>query len=337
MPSTEPLGFTIDDILPHGLFILAGSPKVGKSWLALDMCKCVTAGSIFWHYSTLQGDVLYLALENNHKRLQDRLSKVLLGCNLGSSTDIHFATQASKLGSGLSEQITAFLDAHPQTKLIVIDTMQYVRNTGKFTGTYSGDYADMDALREIIAGRRLTLLLITHTRKNGDADSLNIISGSTGLTGAVDGVFVLEKNKRTGSIATLIIANRDTESHQFDLQFDSTSYRWQFLGEHSDADDRDEEGELFEMLLLLLDEDTPTWKGTATQLYTEITLRDPMFNMPSTTMSKTLRYRQELLKSQYGIICTFTRNKLARLIELSRVADENIIVLPESAYSVSVV
>ena len=68
----QPLGFTIDDILPHGLFILAGSPKVGKSWLALDMCSAVAAGGNLWQYSAAQGDVLYLALKDKHKRLQER-------------------------------------------------------------------------------------------------------------------------------------------------------------------------------------------------------------------------------------------------------------------------
>jgi len=93
--------------------------------------------------------VLYLALEDNLNRLQDRLNKVSPICDLDNPTDIHFVTKAQKLGSGLAEQISEFLDLHQQTKLIVIDTLQYIRNNGKFTGTYSGDYQDMDALREI--------------------------------------------------------------------------------------------------------------------------------------------------------------------------------------------
>ena len=70
-----PLEFTIDSILPHGLFILAGSPKVGKSWLALDMCHAVSDGKDFWNYPTTQGDVLYLALEDNHSRLQEQIGR----------------------------------------------------------------------------------------------------------------------------------------------------------------------------------------------------------------------------------------------------------------------
>ncbi|MDR1668724.1 MAG: helicase RepA family protein, partial [Oscillospiraceae bacterium] len=91
------------------------------------------------------------------------------------------------------------MDTHPQTKLIVIDTLQHMRSSGKAASTYFGDYRDMDALRAIIADRKLTMLLITHTHKSKEADPLNRVVGSTGLTGAADGIFVLEKNKRVGS------------------------------------------------------------------------------------------------------------------------------------------
>ena len=238
--------------------------------------------------------------------------------NIDVPTDIHFVYKIQKLGDGFAEQINMFLDEHPQTKLIVVDTLQYIRNTGKFTGTYSGDYHDMDSLREIITGRELTMLLVTHNHKSDDADPVNRVIGSAGLTGAVDGIFVLEKNKRAGNVAKLTIANRDTESHQFDLRFDKDTCRWQFLGEYNDADDNDDEAELFEMLLLLMDADTPTWRGTATELFTDIILRNPMFNMSVLMMAKTLRYRKDYLQSQYGITCNFTRNKAARFIELSR-------------------
>jgi hypothetical protein len=311
----KPLGFTIDGILPHGLFILAGSPKVGKSWLALDMCQAVSAGGSLWQYSAAQGDVLYLALEDTRIRLQERLNRVSYVRDSDSTTDIHFATKSLKLGDGLDRQLTDFIDWYPQTKLIIIDTMQYIRNNGKSVSTYSNDYRDMDALRAIIENRKLTLLLVTHTRKTGDADPLNLISGSTGLAGAVDGVFILEKNKRVGSAAKLTIANRDTESHQFELRFDKTSCRWQFIRET--GDDNDTEDYLYELLNLLLDE-TPIWSGTATQLSATLTALDPAFTVSPIGLSRTLKSQQAFLLEQHKIDCRFTRNKTARIIELSR-------------------
>ena len=100
-----PISFTIDAILPHGLFILAGSPKVGKSWLALDMSCAVANGNALWNFSAEQGDVLYLALEDNPKRLQERLTKVSPVCDIDAATDIHFVTKAKKLGDGLVLQL----------------------------------------------------------------------------------------------------------------------------------------------------------------------------------------------------------------------------------------
>ena len=272
----EPLGFAIDVILPHGLFIIAGSSKIGKSWLALDIACAVANGGSLWQYATTQGEVLYLALEDNYKRLQERLNKVSPVCDIDTTADIHFVTKAKKLGDGLTEQLTEFLDAHPQTKLIVIDTLQHVRNNGKFTGTYSGDYRDMDALRGITSGRELTMLLITHNHKSDDADPLNRVIGSAGLTGAVDGIFVLEKNKRNGNAARLTIANRDTESHQFNLRFDRQDCRWYFVLETYVDDDCGENNTLYLLMECLLDE-APTWRGTATQLCAALTALDREF------------------------------------------------------------
>jgi hypothetical protein len=312
----EPIGFTIDGILPHGLFILAGSSKIGKSGLALDMSNCVAGGGNFWHFPATQGDVLYLALEDTNKRLQERLNKVSPACDLDAPADIHFVTKAQKLGDGLAEQITDFLDAHQQTKLIVIDMLQHIRNNGNFTGTYSGDYHDMDALRMIIGGRKLSMLLITHNHKTDDADPVNRVHGSAGLTGAVDGIFVLEKKKRVSDRAKLTIANRDTDGHQFELRFDRLNCRWQFVTEIS-ADGADEDDQLYELLDLLLDE-APAWSGTATQLCAALSMLDPAFSVSPIGLSKMLKSCQEYLRAQHGIECRFTRNKTVRLIELSR-------------------
>jgi hypothetical protein len=313
----DPINFTIDSILPHGLFILAGSPKVGKSWLALALCHAVATSGNLWDYSTTQGDVLYLALEDNRNRLQERLNKISDENDSGTATDIHFVTRVRKLGKGLDRQIIKFLDEHPQTKLIVIDTLQYIRNSSSSRGTYTGDYRDMDALRRIIAKRNLTMLLVTHTRKSDDADPVNRVYGSGGLTGAVDGIFVLEKSKRTGSFAKLTIANRDTEGHQFKLQFDTGSCKWQLVKKMNSGDDSDENEDLFATLDYLL-EKTPKWSGTATQFCTTLTHLNEELIISPVALGKILRERQEHLEKQHNIMCEFTRNKATRIIVLSK-------------------
>ena len=314
----EPLGFTIGSILPHGLFILGGSSKIGKSWLALDLCHTVANGGQLWDYPATQGEALYLALEDTPKRIQERLAKIAPAYDLNAPGSIHFVYRAQKLGEGLAEQLAEFLKDNPKTQLIVIDTLQYIRNNGKFNGTYSDDYRDMDALREIIRGRKLTMLLITHNCKSDASDPINKVHGSAGLTGAVDGIFVLEKNKRIGDMARLTISNRDTESYQFDIRFDSNC-RWEYIGETGKEENNHEH--LCELINHMLDE-SPGWNGTATQLCAALTVLDPAFSTAPFALSKTLKAQQELL-TQHSIICDFARNKTTRSIQLKRKSDQN--------------
>ena len=291
----EPLQFAVDEILPHGLFILAGSSKIGKSWLSLDICRAVAAGDKVWDFSSEQGEVLYLALEDNYRRLHNRLKKIGLAVpgqksissrgsltgspggtansNLINLSGFHMTTAAFGINSGLIEQIHNFMAAHPKVKLIVIDTLERIRDTAFDKGIYACDYRDMTTIREITDKYNLTILLIHHTRKLSDDDPLNTLSGSTGLTGAVDGVFVLQKEKRISNKAMLTIANRDTDEFCFDLEFARENCKWIFKGEHVDVENRPKESKeemqaaKNEWLCLLVDDFlTDSWTGTATEL-----------------------------------------------------------------------
>jgi RecA-family ATPase len=178
----EPLQFAVEKILPHGLFILAGSGKIGKSWLSLDLCVNVATGGRLWDFSSEQGDVLYLALEDNHPRLQDRLNKIK-----ADSIDISrlkLTTASFGISSGLLEQTKNHLTHYPDAKLIVIDTLKRIRDTEFDKNIYACDYRDMTSLRGITDKHKLTLLLIHHTRKLHDDDPLNTLSGSMGLVGS---------------------------------------------------------------------------------------------------------------------------------------------------------
>lgn len=98
------LEFAINEILPQGIFIIAGSPKVGKSWLLLDICTVVSEGNNFWNFNTTKGDVLYLALEDNYQRLQKRLE--ILGSE--ESDHLHLAVSSLGINDGLIEQVKTF-------------------------------------------------------------------------------------------------------------------------------------------------------------------------------------------------------------------------------------
>jgi len=283
----EPLQFAVDKILPHGLFILAGSGKIGKSWLSLDLCVNVATGGKLWEFSSEQGDVLYLALEDNYPRLQDRLNKIK-----AAAVDISrlkLTTASFGISSGLLEQTYNHLAAYPDTKLIVIDTLERIRDTEFDKNIYACDYRDMTTLREITNKHKLTLLLIHHTRKLHDDDPLNTLSGSMGLVGSVDGVFVLEKDNRTGHDAKLTIANRDTEGFCFKLRFDPDNCKWLFIENFdAQAEKKEAQAEKDEWLFLLVDEFLKDeWSGTATALCDALKAIDPNAEIyPNTITTK---------------------------------------------------
>lgn len=307
----EPLRFTVEKILPHGLFILAGSPKIGKSWLSLDLCRAVATGGKLWEYSTVQGDVLYLALEDNYHRLQNRLRQ--MEAEKLDISRLHMATASFGLQDGLLEQIHNFITENPSTNLITIDTLEHIRNGEQTSNLYACDYRDMNRLREITGKHQLTLLLIHHTRKMYDPDPLNTISGSTGLIGAVDGVFVLEKAKRTGDGAKLTIANRDTEGFCFNLRFDPDACRWAFIGNSTDGDEDED------MLAVLLDDFLKEdWSGTATELCGELSKAGSGFDLNPATLTKRLKALSGLFRKDFHIAIDFERSRNSRRIFLRR-------------------
>lgn len=310
----EPLRFSVDKILPYGLFIFAGSPKVGKSWLSLDLCRAVATGGKLWDFCAEQGEVLYLALEDNYNRLQNRLNKMLHAQKERPDiARLHMTTASFGIQDGLIEQVHNFIAEHPSTNIVVIDTLEHIRNGEQNANLYACDYRDMTRLREITDKHPLTLLLIHHTRKMYDPDPLNTISGSTGLIGAVDGVFVLEKAKRIGDGAKLTIANRDTEGFCFNLRFDPDTCRWEFVGNSSDGDE-DEDA----LICLLDDFLKDDWSGTATELCAELKKQDCGFDLSPAILTKKLKALSGLFRKDFHILIDFERTRSSRRIFLRR-------------------
>ena len=110
----EPAHFLVDELISEGLHILAGAPKIGKSWLALWLCLCVSQGQPLWNFATTQGEVLYLSLEDSFQRIQTRLFDL----TEDAPPTLHFAIMADTLKRGLEQQIEQFLTEHPATRLV---------------------------------------------------------------------------------------------------------------------------------------------------------------------------------------------------------------------------
>lgn len=179
----EPLKFIVSGLLPEGLHVLAGSPKIGKSWLALWICLQAAKGEKVWEFETLKSEVLYLCLEDSFARIQSRLFEI----TDEAPPTLHFAIMSATIGNGLEHQIESFITEHSDTGLIVIDTLQKVRKpVSANVNPYASDYDDINTLKQIADHHHLAILLVHHLRKTGDADPLNMISGTNGIAGGAD-------------------------------------------------------------------------------------------------------------------------------------------------------
>ena len=221
----SPVPFLVEELIPEGLHILAGAPKIGKSWLALWLCLCVSQGQPLWNFATTQGEALYLSLEDSFQRIQTRLFDLTEDAPL----TLHFAIMADTLKHGLEQQIEQFLIEHPDTKLVVIDTLQRVRSTGGDSNLYANDYQDVGLLKQLADKYHIAILLIHHLRKLHDDDPMNMISGSTGLSGAADSAFVLQKNARSANAASLHCTGRDIPDRTLKLELGEDDHVWKLL------------------------------------------------------------------------------------------------------------
>ena len=216
----EPMACLVDGLLAPGLYILGGSPKVGKSWMALQLCLAVCGGKAFLGRATREGEVLYLALEDGPQRLHSRALRLADTAPKG----LHLCHRAAPIGQGLEQQIEAQLAGHPHIRLVVLDTLQKVRCESGSGLSYSSDYEDAGALKALADRNGICLLVIHHLRKMADDDPFNRLSGTNGLAGAADGTLILMRNKRQDGTATLYATGRDIEDVEEGLEF--ADCRW---------------------------------------------------------------------------------------------------------------
>jgi hypothetical protein len=226
----SPLRWAIVSLLAEGLFILAGRPKLGKSWLVLNFAISIASGG--YALGTIRvdaGDVLYCALEDGARRLQQRLRKAL---GRGSVPEnLYFATEWRTFDRGGLEDLEEWIKAHPNVRLIVFDTLERVRpSEDPKARIYHSDYAAVQGLQDLAKKYGVCILVVHHTRKAEANDHLDLVSGSTGLTGAADGVLVL-KRARGEADATLTANGRDFPDTELALKFDGELCDWRALGD----------------------------------------------------------------------------------------------------------
>ena len=210
-----PVKWIIPGLLPAGLALFAGPSKAGKSWLTLWLCLQVAQGKPMWGREIEPRTVLYLSLEDTFNRLQKRLLQ-LVGSEEAPERLV-MQTECSSIGQGLEEQLTSFLYQHPDTGLIVIDTLQKVRSSDQNNSMYASDYKEISALKALADKYNVCILLIHHLRKQAADDPFQQIAGSNGLMGVADTSWVMQR-KRMSQTADILLTGRDMDDRTLHLR-----------------------------------------------------------------------------------------------------------------------
>ena len=302
-----PVRYIIDDLIPAGVHILAGSPKIGKSWLSLWLCLSVANGTDVWDFKTHKGGVLYMALEDSENRLQSRLRKL----NMPVPENIHFTITASDLDSGLLNQLEDFMHNYPDTSLIVIDTFQKIRGSLKEGTLYANDCKEMGLIKAFADKYNIAIVLVHHAKKGFEMDPQDYISGTNGIAGTADTNLILKRHHRYESVADFSVSGRDVTAREMQLSLNDINCIWEKLLDSCVQKDEQKVPRLIKVFL----EKEKTFVGTATELCHKL---KEMFNedFSANSLGKTLNKCQFVLMKQ-GIIYDNTRNHDKRQISLT--------------------
>ena len=283
----------VDGFLYGDTYLFVGAPKVGKSFFMGQLAYHVAMGLPLWDYPVRKGTVLYLALEDDYARLQRRLSGMF---GVECADNLYFATQAKTLNEGLDRQLEEFLKEHTDARLIIIDTLQKVREVGGDRYSYSSDYEIVTKLKSFSDKYGICLLVVHHTRKLESEDSFDMISGTNGLLGAADGAFIMHKKKRTDNEAVLDIVGRDQPDQELTIEFDRECCVWKFKKAETELW-KQPPNPLLEAINNFLTEDKPEWEGTATELVSQL----PDMQIQANVLSRKLNVVNSQLLNNYGI------------------------------------
>ena len=262
MPKSQ---FLVEGLISSGLSIIAADEKSGKSWMMLDLALSIAKGQDFLGHPVRQGDVFYFSLEDSFSRLQDRLFRLTDEISPGR---VYLATKSDPISDGLIEQMTIIIRKKPDIKLIIIDTLQLVRsNDGEFS--YANDYADVAKIKEFAMDNDLSIFLVHHTRKQGDARNVfNKFNGTKGITGAADTMFLLDKENNYSDKATLYVKGRDLQYTELTIRFKDC--RWELIKEKTQEQIVQEHTP--DVIFAVIDfvKERGSWKGSATELLEEL-------------------------------------------------------------------
>lgn len=207
--------FIVYGMIYPGIHILSGDPKISKSWMMLDMCLAVAKGEDFFGRKTERGQVVYMALEDTFVSLQSRMYEL----TDEPSENLFFTLLANSIGSGLEEDLRDCKKMFPDLKMVVIDTLQKIRNN--IDTKYGADYQELSILKGIADQLEIAIVLVHHNRKARDSNPNNLISGTNGIAGCADGLLVFTRNSEN---AKLHISGRGAPSLELNLKREKSKW-----------------------------------------------------------------------------------------------------------------
>ncbi|HCY76488.1 MAG TPA: hypothetical protein DHV28_11255 [Ignavibacteriales bacterium] len=230
-----PIRWVIKNLLPEGLSILAARPKTGKSFLAQNISLSITRGTkALGFFETEQTSVLYIALEDNFRRIQDRINNIIQNEIEKTAPDNLFYLEENKdlpkINDGGIEELQKLIIDKPEIKLIIVDTFgrTIADKRRNDNNSYRADYEIASKLQEFAIQNHICVLLIHHTKKVQEEDVFNEISGTSGITGAMDTMLVLKKKGKSGK---LYVTGRDVKDIEYNLVFDENICCWNVVEE----------------------------------------------------------------------------------------------------------
>ena len=222
-----PVRIIVPGLIPEGVTIVAGKPKIGKSFFALDICMAV-AGDRFTlgEIKPVQGDALYLALEDNERRLKKRVDKIL---QAAKCPELEIHTEWRRVDQGGLDDIREWCEAHPARRLIWIDTFVKIRPlAGKNEQAYTFDYRSIEGLQKLAGEYQVGIVLNHHLRKaSSEDDAFDDVSGTLGITGAADTIVIM---KRQAGMVKVFVRSRDIEEAEYAAEFNKETCRWRIVG-----------------------------------------------------------------------------------------------------------
>lgn len=267
-----PITWLVKDILPVGLSMIGAPSKYYKSYMALGLCLAICKGGKFLGFDCEKHACLYFDLESTKRRPKNRINQIA-GLFAEKPDNLYIVTgeqNPGRIGEGFEVQVELQLSEHPDIKLIVVDVFQMIRQPKKRNQTdYDCDYENFKAIKQIADAHDIGLTLIHHTRKMKDpTDVFNELSGSVGVMGALDCAWVISKDDRYATEATLHITGRDLEPQKLKVRFNKKTFQWEYIGTEEDVENQRfmaeyEQSPIIETIKKLVKQGNGHWEGSA--------------------------------------------------------------------------